>query len=101
MSLSAFYITINLGPSLTTASPAPTSYSNPGNAATYQILTPWGATTFCENFYDALDQAFRRAGSPWSGRMGVYFQTSTTAATYNTSSQSAPVLPITDINSST
>lgn len=45
----------------------------PNQSATFQIVAPWGQSDVCENFLDALQDVFYKAGSVESGRMGAYF----------------------------
>jgi hypothetical protein len=61
------YIQINFGGSPT----------NPAQAATFQLVTPWGQTQTCTTWEEAVTQAFQRH-SRYTGKMGNYFLTGTT-----------------------
>jgi hypothetical protein len=78
MAISNFYMSVNLG-----GSPA-----NPGQASSFQIVTPWGQTQACTTWEEAVNQAFFR-NSRWSGRMGQYFANTTTNG-IATGSQTVP-----------
>jgi hypothetical protein len=53
------------------------SPTNPIQATTYQIVTPWGQTSLCTTLEEALTQAFQRH-SRFTGKMGTYFASGTT-----------------------
>jgi hypothetical protein len=65
--INSFYMQVNLGGGPT----------NPGQATTYQIVTPWGQTATCYTWEEAVNQAFGRS-SKNSGRQGNYFEAGTT-----------------------
>jgi len=45
-----------------------------GQATTFQVITPWGQTVACYNFFEAVNDAFNgKGGTPFTGRMGNYF----------------------------
>ena len=60
----AFWITVNMT--------GPASGTVPGQATTFQIVTPWGQTQPCYTFTEALNVAFNFS-SVESGKMGNYF----------------------------
>jgi hypothetical protein len=57
-------------------------------ATTYQIVTPWGQSTQCMNFMDALNQMVA-AGSTYSGQMWNYMNNGITRG-LTTNSQTVP-----------
>ena len=66
--LSSFGITVLLNASVT----------NPTNAATFQVVTPWGKSSACARFEDAMTQVcMGKGGTSDSGRMGAYFDNQT------------------------
>jgi hypothetical protein len=48
-----------------------------GQATTYQVVTPWGQSTACYSFGDALNQAMG-AGSTESGAIGNFLNNGVT-----------------------
>lgn len=86
MAINNFYMSVNLGG-------APT---NPNQASTYQIVTPWGQTVAASTWEEAVNEAFFR-NSRWSGKMGNYFNSGTTNG-ISTASQTVPI-SANDINS--
>jgi hypothetical protein len=76
--LTNFYISVNLSGSV----------ANPVNSSTFQIVTPWGQTSACYSWEEAVNQAFFR-NSRVSGRMGQYFNSQTTNG-LTTGSQTVP-----------
>lgn len=76
--MTSFCITVNLGGNPT----------NPGQATTYQFVTPWGQTDPNVSWEGAINQAFR-IGSLHTGRQGMYFTSGLTNG-LATSSQTAP-----------
>lgn len=86
MAISNFYMSVNLAGSPT----------NPNQATSFQIVTPWGQTSTCSTWEEAVNEAFFR-NSRWSGKMGNYFTAGTTNG-ISTGSVTAPT-SANDINS--
>lgn len=86
MAVSTAYMQINFG-----GSPA-----NPGQATTFQIVTPWGQTVAAASWDEAINEAFFR-NSRFSGKMGAYFNAGTTNGLTTTVSGT---MSANDINSS-
>lgn len=76
-----FYIAVNLS--------GPDNGTVPGQATTFQLVTPWGQTSQCYSWTEAVHQAFEW-NSRFSGSMGAYFQTGQTNNLV-TASQTVPV----------
>ena len=83
--VNSFYMQVNLGGSPT----------NPGQATTFQIVTPWGQTVATPVWEDAVNEAFFRYGRQ-TGRMGNYFNLNTNNGLSTTCSGS---MSANDINS--
>lgn len=75
----AFYITVNLT--------GPASGVVPGQATTFQLVAPWGQTSQCYSWTEALHQCFDW-NSRFTGRMGAFFLS---GATNNLTTTSATV----------
>lgn len=52
--------------------------TNPGQATSFQLVAPWGASQLCTNFQDAWQQIFEKSGSQYTGRLGNYMSAGTT-----------------------
>jgi hypothetical protein len=68
--------------------------SNPNQAQTWQIVTPWGQSNVCYSWEEAVNEVILR--SRFSGVMGNYFNNSTTNGT--SGSGTAPPLSANNIN---
>ena len=62
------YIQINFGGAIT----------NPGQATTFQLVAPWGASQACSTLKEAVDQVFEKSGTMTTGRKGNYMLAGTT-----------------------
>lgn len=74
---------------LTVACTYPAGATQIGQASTYQIITPWGQSTQCINFLDALNQMVA-AGSVYSGQMWNYFANGVTRGLVTTGGATVP-----------
>jgi hypothetical protein len=84
--ISNFYMTVNISSVVGT----PTAATNPINAATFQIVTPWGSSDVCFSWQECLNQLMHQGGSPTSGRMGQFWAAQTGNG-LTTSSQTVPL----------